>query len=469
MTGIPEAPRRESVRAHHGSSVNDPFAWMKDREDPELIAYLEAENAYADERTAHLEPLRESIFTEIKTRTQESDLSVPVGDGPWWYYSRTIEGQQYAVHARCPRAPGSSRPDIEAGLPVPGEQVLLDGNAAAAGHEYFSIGALTVSADHRLLAAGLDVTGDERFDLTVTDIVTGDVLDNAVTGVGYGVEFDASGRHLFYVQVDDAWRPHQVWRHEVGTLRERDVLVYQEDDERFWMGLGASRDDRFLMIGVGSKTTSETWLLPSDDPAGDWRCVAPRVEGVEYDVEVDGDRLLIVHNGDNPEADLAWAPLESTSAADWRPVMRSAPGERFLDVEAFDAFAVLAMRSGGLPALRVLPRDPAAGAGGGFAEPLDWPVTGELTVAMLADNPETRGHDADRGGGELSDPALDLLTSTRSPASGSCSSVSPSSADMTRTRMPNPGSGSPRPTGRRSRSRWSAVRISRPTAAPRRC
>lgn len=386
MNGIPQAPRRDGERTHHGFTVVDPYAWMRDREDPDLIAYLEAENAYAEARTAHLEPLRESIFDEIKARTQESDLSVPVGDGPWWYYTRTIEGRQYAVHARCPRAPGDPRPDVASAAALAGEQVLLDGNAAADGHDFFSIGALTVSTDHRLLAAGVDVTGDERFDLTVTEIATGEVLDTAVTGVGYGAEFDAGGRHLFYVRVDDAWRPHQVWRHEIGTPGEDDVLVYEEADERFWMGLGASRDERFLMIGVGSKTTSETWLLPADDPTGEWRCVSPRREGVEYDVEVDGDRLLIVHNTDNPEADLAWAPLGSTSAADWRPLLRSGPGERFLDVESFASYAVLSLRADGLPALRVLPRDDAID--GGFGEPLQWPVTGELTVVALGDNPE---------------------------------------------------------------------------------
>ena len=266
----PVAPQRPSTRTYHGHTVEDPYAWMADREDPELIAYLTAENAYADARTAHLDPLRESIFREIKSRVQESDLSVPVGDGNWWYYTRTIEGEQYAVHARCPRpTPDAPRPELAAGGIPEGEQVLLDGNAAARGHDFFAVGALAVSHDERLVVAGIDLEGDERFALTVRDIATGEVIDDAIAEVGYGAEFDRSGHYLFYVVVDEAWRPFQVWRHEIGTPRAQDVLIRQEDDERFWMGLGSSREDRFLMIGLGTKTTSETWLLPADDPQYD--------------------------------------------------------------------------------------------------------------------------------------------------------------------------------------------------------
>lgn len=381
----PVAPQRPSTRTHHGHTVEDPYAWMADREDPEFIAYLTAENAYADARTAHLDPLRESIFREIKSRVQESDLSVPVGDGNWWYYTRTIEGEQYAVHARCPRPTrDASRPELVAGGIPAGEQVLLDGNAAASGHDFFAVGALSVSHDERLVVAGVDLEGDERFALTVREIATGEVIDDAITGAGYGAEFDRSGRYLFYVVVDEAWRPFQVWRHEIGTPRAQDVLIRQEDDERFWMGLGSSREDRFLMIGLGTKTTSETWLLPADDPTGEWRCVRERVEGLDYDVEVDGDRLLIVHNERSRESDLAWASLDEPGV--WHPILEHGAGERFLGVDAFADFVVLSLRAGGLPALRVLPRDPSGPSRLGAARP--WPVDGELTALSLGDNPE---------------------------------------------------------------------------------
>ena len=381
----PTAPTREHWRVHHGDRVSDPYAWMRDLDDPELRTYLEAENTYAEAMTAHLGGLRTEIVAEIKGRVLETDLTVPVASGPWWYYSRTVEGQQYAVHARVAMADRATRPDLEAGH-IPGEQVLLDGNVLAGDGEFFAVGAFTVSHDHRRLAYAVDRSGDERFDLTVVDLDTDTVLDDAVRDIGYGVELSRDGRHVFYLRVDDAWRPHQLWRHEVGGDPADDVLVYEEADERFWMGVGASRDERWLIHAVGSKTTSEVRLLPADDPLGEWRVVAPRRDGVEYDVEPAADRLLIVHNADNPDSDLAWAPLEATSHEQWRPLLRAAPGERFTGVDAFDDVAVLSLRTGGLTALRVLPRDPHSPTG--YAAAHDLAFDEPLGTVALGDNPE---------------------------------------------------------------------------------
>ncbi|GGL22143.1 oligopeptidase B [Phycicoccus endophyticus] len=373
------------MREHHGERVEDPYAWMRDLDDPQLLAHLEAENRYAEERTAHLEPLRSTLFEEIRARVQEDDLSVPVASGPWWYFSRTAQGSQYAVHVRAPRRDGDERPDPEARA-VPGEQVVLDGNAEAGEAEFFALGALTVSADHRLLAFAVDTAGDERFDLTVREIATGRVLDTSLTGIGYGCELSRDGSFVFYTRLDDAWRPHQLWRHRVGGDPGEDVLVHEEEDERFWMGVSGSRDERWLLLGLGSKTTSEVWMLPSDDPQGEWRVVAPRREGVEYDVEPAGDRLLVVHNADSPDSDLAWAPLEARSHEQWVPLLASGEGERFVGVDAFDTASVLTVRTGGLSALRVLPRDVTSLSGHGTP----WDVTVEQPVHTIAlgDNPE---------------------------------------------------------------------------------
>ena len=243
-----------------------------------------------------------------------------------------------------------------------------------------------MSADHRLVAFAVDIAGDERFDLTVRDIESGEVLDTSITGIGYGVELSRDGRFVFYTRLDDAWRPHQLWRHRVGGDPAEDVLVHQEDDERFWMGVAASRDERWLLLGLGSKTTSEVHVLDADDPEGRWRVLAPRREGVEYDVEPAADRFLIVHNTDTPDADLAWAPFDATSHEQWVPWLRSGEGERFVGVDAFDAAAVLTLRTGGLTALRVLPRDP--GAASGHGEPWDVAVDQAVHSIGLGDNPE---------------------------------------------------------------------------------
>jgi oligopeptidase B len=387
MPTPPRAERREHVRTHHGEVFVDAYEWLRDKDDPAVIAHLEAENAYAEATTAHLQPLRERIFEEIRSRTQESDLSVPVASGGWWYYSRTVEGEQYAVHCRVRVGDAAVRPQPEAGAMVPDEQVLLDGNAEAAGQDFFSLGALEVSPDHRRMAYAVDTAGDERFALRVKDLETGEVVDDAVTDVGYGCVFSLDGQHLFYLRLDESWRPYQVWRHEVGTSAEADVLVYEEGDARFWMGLGSSRDDRWLLIGIGSKTTSEVRILDAADPTGQFHVVTPRQDGVEYDVEPASDRLLIVHNRNNPDSDLAWAPLDCASHEDWQPLLDAEPGERFGAVDAFEDFAVLSLRKDGLTAVRVLPRDSTtvSGFGGGHDVAVDEPVY-QLGVG---DNPES--------------------------------------------------------------------------------
>jgi len=381
----PTAERRPHVREHHGDRVEDPYAWMRDLEDPALLAHLEAENAYAEGRTEHLAPLRSAIVEEIRSRVKETDLSVPVASGPWWYYARTVEGLQYAAQVRAPLTDPAVRPDPEADA-VPGEQVVVDGNVEAGDSEFFSLGALTVSADHRLVAFAVDTAGDERFDLTIRDIATGEVLDTSITGIGYGVELSRDGQFAFYTRLDEAWRPHQLWRHRVGGDPADDVLVHQEDDERFWMGVASSRDERWLLLGLGSKTTSEVHVLDADDPQGQWRVLAPRREGVEYDVEPAADRFLIVHNTHTPDADLAWAPFDATTHEQWVPWLGSAEGERFVAVDAFDDATVLSLRTGGLTALRVLPRDPSSPSGHG--EPWDVAVDQAVHSIGLGDNPE---------------------------------------------------------------------------------
>jgi oligopeptidase B len=383
----PAAARRDVVREHHGDSITDPYEWLRDKDDPAVIAHLEAENAYAEAVTHGLEPLREAIFEEIRSRTLETDLSVPVGSGPWWYYSRSYQGAQYSVECRAPRVPGQPRPMPAADDVVPDEQVILDVNAEAQGLEFFAMGALTVSPDHHWLAYAVDTAGDERFSLRIKDLRTGAIVDSAVDEIGYGCIFSLDGRFVFYTRVDATWRPFQVWRHEVGTAAGDDVLVHQEDDERFWTGLGTSRDDRWLLIGIGSKTTSEVLMLDAAEPLGEFRVIAPRREGVEYDVEPAGDRLLIVHNADSIDSDLAWAPIDATSHEQWRPLLRSAAGERFQGIDAFDDVAVLSLRRDGLTALRVLERD--AAADGGFAPTHDLEFEEPVYQVGLGDNPES--------------------------------------------------------------------------------
>ncbi|HLS44821.1 MAG TPA: oligopeptidase B, partial [Ornithinicoccus sp.] len=353
----PAAAKVDHVRTHHGETVSDPYEWLRDKNDPKVIAHLEAENAYTEAVTSHLGDLTEAVFQEIKTRTQETDLSVPVRHGEWWYYSRTVAGQQYAIHARISAADSPQRPELLADQVPADEQVLLDGNEAAAGESFFALGGFEVSHDATRLAYAVDTSGDERFDVVVKELEGGTLIDETVKGVGYGLAWSADGSYLFYTRVDDAWRPFQVWRHEVGTSAEGDVLVYQEDDERFWMGLDTSRDETQIVLGMGTKNTSEFRLLPTAEPLGEFRVVSPREEGVEYDVEVAGDTLWIVHNRAHRDHELARAPLTATSSDEWTTVIPGRDGQRIAGVDAFAGHLAVSARREGLTQVLVLPLD----------------------------------------------------------------------------------------------------------------
>jgi oligopeptidase B len=365
MSNPPIAKQVPTERTHHGDTVIDPYAWLTDPKDPEVIAYLEAENAYMEASTAGLGELRSEIFDEIKARTQETDLSVPVRKGNWWRYVRTVEGQQYAIHCRRRVRDGEITPPMpEDGKPLEGEEVLLDGNELAAGAAFFSLGALSVSPDERLLAYSTDFSGDERFTLRVKDLATGAVLDDEVPNTHYGCAWSLDGSTLFYVTVDDAWRPYRVWRHAVGTPASSDVVVFEEADEKFWLGVGLSRDERYIEIHTSSKLTSEEWLLEAADPTGSFAVVAPRRFGVEYGVEVAGDRLLVLHNDGAENFELAAAPLPGGAGygdpSSWTPVIPHRADTRLLSVDAFADYLVVSYRRDGLTGLSVLP---ASGAG----------------------------------------------------------------------------------------------------------
>lgn len=278
------------------------------------------------------------------------------------------------------------RPTLDGDAAPAGEQVVLDENVEARGHDFFSVGASDVSPDGRLLAYAVDVEGDERFALRVRDIDSGEVLDDAVTQIGYGVAWSLDARHLFYTRVDEAWRPFQVWRHEVGSPADTDVLVLEEADERFTLGVGVSRDDRWVVIGIGSRTTSEYHLLDAGDPLGALLVVAPRVEGVEYDVEPLGDEVLLVHNRSRLNFEVARAVVTDGTVGPWQPLDVSTEDEYVLGVEAFRDFVVVSLRSDGQTAVRILPRDGATATG--FGAPTDVAFDEPVRAVGTGDNPD---------------------------------------------------------------------------------
>ncbi len=385
----PVAKQVPTKRTHHGDTVVDPYEWLRAKDDPEVVAYLEAENAYAEQETAHLEGLRNAIFDEIKSRTLETDLSVPTRRGSWWYYSRTLEGKQYAIHCRCAIADATdwTPPSLEPVAEVEGEQVLLDGNAEAEGHEFFSLGTFDISTDGHLLAYATDTVGDERFTLRFKDLRTGERLPDEVPNTFYGGTWSLDGTTYFYLTVDDAWRPYRVWRHRLGTPASEDEVVYEETDDRFWVSVGLTRSRKYLVVAAGSKITSELRVLDADQPEGELRVVAPRRIGVEYSLEhavVGGDdRFLILHNDDAENFALAEAPVDTPGPEHWRPVLEHRLDTRLESVDAFAGHLVLSYRRDALTRLAVLPLTDA-----GYGDEQEIEFEEELFACGPAGNPE---------------------------------------------------------------------------------
>jgi len=372
----PVARRILSERTHHGDTVIDEYAWLADKDDPETLRYLEAENAYTAAMTAGQAGLRQEIFAEIKGRTQETDLSVPVRKDGWWYYSRTVAGKQYTVHCRRSVQPGEDAPPATGdGAPLPGEEILLDGNELAGDSPFFSMGAFDVSPDGKLLAYSTDFAGDERFTLRIKDLVTGQTLPDEIPGTFYGSAWSAHASVLFYVTVDDAWRPYRVWRHRLGTPAAGDEIVIEENDQRFNVGVGLTRSERYVSMTIASSLTSEEWLLDTATPTAAPRVVLPRRQGVEYSVQhqaapagQDGSgRLLILHNDGALNFELAQVPLRDTggdgplaSPADFTTVIAHRGDTRLLSADAFENHVVVYLRREGLTGLRLLRADGSA-------------------------------------------------------------------------------------------------------------
>ncbi len=349
----PTAKQVPVVRERFGDTTVDDYAWLRDRQDPDLLPLLEAENAYTDAVTAPLAGLRDRIFAEIKDRTQETDLSVPHRKGTWWYYSRTEEGKPYRIH--CRRADDGTGASMGADAE---EVVLLDENAVAEGHEYLSIGVFEVSPDGDRLAWSVDREGDEDHRLHVTDLTTGDRLGEAIDGTSYGLAWAADSSTCFYTTLDAAQRPWRVHRHVVGVDApdgSDDALVHQENDERFFASVGTSRSGALVAITLESKVTSEVRILDAHDPTRDPRPVEPRRQGHEYSVAHHGEHLYVVSNdGDAPNFALWRVPLGDLGRDRWEPVITHRDDTRVEGVEAFADHLVVHVRRDGITGLAVI-------------------------------------------------------------------------------------------------------------------
>ena len=321
--------------------VNDPWAWLRDRNDPDTIAYLDAENSYSNAWFAEHDELVESIFGEIKSRIQETDVTAPIKDGVWWYTSRTEEGRNYPIHCR-----GRSAEEAAS-------HVLLDENLEAEGQDFFSVDSFDVSPDQQLLAWSADNEGGEKYTLHIRDLNTGLETADVIHDIAWcGTAWAKDSGALFYVTANDAMRPYRVWRHDLGTTQADDTLVFEETDERFYVYVELSRSGDWVIIDSRCKTFSEVMLISADDPKSDPIVVRPRADDVEYAVDHWGDKLVILTNLDAEDFRVMTASIDAPSV--WSELIGHHSGRRIVAIEPFAKHLVLHEWSDAQQRLRVL-------------------------------------------------------------------------------------------------------------------
>ena len=342
----PIAPRHRTETRIHGIVLADDYAWLREKENPEVTAYLEAENAYADAQMAPLAALRDQLYQEMLSHMKQTDVSVPYRDGAWWYYTRTEEGLQYAIH--CRKRGNAAGPDADAP-----EEVILDGNILADEFAFFAIGAIDISDDGRWLAYSTDTRGFRQYTLYIKDLETGETLAGGVERVG-SLAWAADNLTLFYTVEDEQQkRQYRLWRHVLGTPHAQDVLVYQDDDERFNLGVGRTRDSKFLVVESASHTASECHVLPADRPDGSLRLISPRQDEHEYSVDHRHGLWFIRTNDRGRNFRLVTAPEATPDREHWTELIPHRDNVMLEDVDLFSGFLIACEREDGLPRLRL--------------------------------------------------------------------------------------------------------------------
>lgn len=344
----PVAPAHPIETKIHDRTLTDDYAWLRDKEDPEVIAYLEAENAYTNAVTAPEESLRKTLYEEMLSHIKETDISVPFREGKYWYYSRTEQGLQYPIYCRKPGTHGA----INDAAP---EEVILDVNELAKDQPFMAVHAFTVSDDGNLLAYSIDNTGFRQYTLQVKDLRTGQLLSERVERTG-SVVWAADNRTLFYTVEDEVQkRQYRLYRHALGAPHSQDPLLYEEIDERFNIGAGRSRDGQLIILESSSHTTTEEQYLRANAPEGQWTLIEPRRDNIEYYADHRNGLLYIRANDTGRNFRLVTAPIAAPSRSNWTEILPHRADVMLEDADLFASFYVACERRGGLQHLRVVP------------------------------------------------------------------------------------------------------------------
>ena len=338
----PVARRQETSTTLHGHRLIDEYAWLRDKASPEVISFLEQENAHTEAVMKPTAALQAKLYDEMVSHIKETDVSVPVPDKSYFYYTRTEQAAQYPIYCRK-----------KGSLDNP-EEVILDVNALAKGQPFMAIGAFAISDDGDLLAYSTDNTGFRQYTLHIKDLRTGQVLADHAERVG-SIVWASDNRSLFYtVEDQQTKRQFQLFRHTLGTPQQKDVLLFEEADERFNIGVGRTRDRKYIVLGISSHTTSEERFLPADRPEGAWTLIEPRRENIEYYAE-HRDGLFYLRVNDTARTfRLVTTPVDAPGSGNWRQLIPHRDDVMLEDVEIFQSFAVAVERSNGLPHMHVL-------------------------------------------------------------------------------------------------------------------
>ncbi len=338
-------PERTEIKIHSTTLIDD-YAWLRGKENPEVKTYLDAENAYAEAQTAELAGLRDQLYQEMLSHIKQTDVSIPFRDGAWWYYTRTEEGLQYAIH--CRKRGTTTEPDQDAA-----EEVLLDGNKLAEGLAFFSIGATDISDDGQWLAYTTDTTGFRQYTLHIKNLATGETLPGTVERVG-SVTWAADNRTLFYtVEDEEQKRQFQLFRHTFGTDHSADALIYEEDDERFNIAAGRTRDGAYIVMESASHITSECHALRADQPTGEFARIAPRIDDQEYSIDHRNGLWFIRVNDKGRNFRLVTTPVSTPGREHWTERIPHRASVMLEDIDIFAGFFFACEREDGLPRLRL--------------------------------------------------------------------------------------------------------------------
>jgi oligopeptidase B len=362
------AKRVPSVRSVHGRERIDYYNWLRNRSDPDVLAYLEAENDYTTAMTRHTESLRDGLFREMLGRIEEDDLSVPYRLGPYWYYMRTEEGRSYPVYCR--------RADREAAA----EEIILDVNDVARGYDYCHVGAVRISPNHKLLAFAVDHNGGESYTLHVRDLASGEFLPDAIPNTSLSVEWAADSTTLFFTVLNALKRPFKVLRHRLDDAPDAAVEIFHEADEAFFLSVTKARSREFLFIRSSSATTSESWFLSAAHPLAAFTVVQPRRRGVEYALEHHDTRLFMRTNERAKNFKVVVTDIAEIGGGTWQTYLEHRPSVFVTGLAAFRNHLVIWERTEGLTGVRVIDLE----TGTDHEIPFDEPV---YTV-LPAENPE---------------------------------------------------------------------------------